>query len=151
MPAPQGRKGFPVWLLKILFCFRGALNLTAMLAQHECPYIKNHVILFHKSRKPGIQTAFSFGWWETHWRLFPSFPSHDQNEMFSHQAFRVLEFNYKTLPFSLLGWLPHPRNSDKKDSLYSQAPSFKAINHWLWMEWNSLIQTKPERHLLACY
>ena len=83
-----------------------------MLAQHEYPYIKNHVtLLFHKSRKPESDCIQLWVVGDT--RLF-NFPSHDQNEMFSHQAFRVLEFNYKTLPFSLLGWLPHPRNSDKK-------------------------------------
>ena len=52
------RKGLPVRLSNI-YCFLleellySPLNLTAMLAQHEYPCIKNHVtLLFHKSRKP---------------------------------------------------------------------------------------------------
>lgn len=52
------RKGFLLWLLKI-YCFLleellySPLNLTAMLAQHEYPCIKNHVtLLFHKLWKP---------------------------------------------------------------------------------------------------
>lgn len=49
----QGKEGISCMALKNIVFFRGALNLTAMLAQHEYPYIKNHVtLLFHKSRKP---------------------------------------------------------------------------------------------------
>lgn len=100
-----------MWLLRRDCCileelFYSLLDLTAMLAQHEYPAIKKHVtLMFHKLWKPksdciqlwvvgDILKAFQF-------------QSHDQNEMFSLQTVHILEFNYKTLLFSLLGWQLH--------------------------------------------
>lgn len=115
------RKGFLSWLLKI-YCFLlealsdSPLHLTARLAEHEYPRIKNHVtLLFHKLWKPKSDCIHL--WVVGDNRRPFSFQSHAQNEMFSHQAFYILEFNYKTLPFSSLGWLLHPRKSDKRQSL----------------------------------
>lgn len=114
------RKGLPVQLFK-MYCFlseellHSPLNLRATLAQLEYPTLRIMSHLFHESRKPKSDCIQHWGVGDT-LKAF-QFPSHDQNEMFSHQAFHILEFNYKTLPFSLLGWQPHPRKSDKRQSL----------------------------------